>query len=454
MLKKSIVLPLIITTALAVVIYKVKNKPAIEHKQAYFPTKSVKVITLKELPFRNRATAYGNVEPATLLKAKTEVSGKISYIHPELKKGASLAKGTVVLRIEATTFEFSIEQSKEGLLSSQSSLTQLEVEEDSTKRSLIIAQENLKIGEQELERLTSIWKQKLTSRSSIDTEEQKVLQLRQQVEELQGKVAGYISRKSGIKAQIQQAKTQLEQNRDTLARTEITLPFDARIGTVSVEKNEYLTAGAVLFEALGTEAIEINAQLPINQFYQLMSGIKKTALDLQDTKKYQTALSKIKLQALVNLVGNEGSGNWQGKLRYIGESIDPDRDTVSLIVAVDNPYKKIIPSKRPPLLRGMFASVEFFTPTRKVLVIPRHAIHQGRVYIANKDNKLEIIPITITHTQGDLVVVAEEIVGSVKENDRIIISDVIPVIDGLPLKPILADEYQQQLAKKALLGNR
>ncbi len=446
-IQKPLILPLIVVVALALVIFKVKSKPPIEHDELQFPIKTVEVITLKKIAFRSRAIAYGNVEPAVLLKAKTEVSGKISYIHPSLKKGASLAKGTVVLRIEPTTFEFSLDQSKAGLASSQSSLTQLEVEETSTRRSVEIAEHNLQIGEKELDRFRSILERQLISRSAVDAEEQKVLQLRQQVEDLQGKLAGFSSRKAAIQAQIKQSKTQLAQSKDTLGRAEIRLPFDARIGEVLVEKGEYAAVGSVLFEALGTQAVEINAQLPVRQFYPLIMGGETRSINLQKPEDLQIEFSKLQLKANVRLVGNDASiAKWHGELLRISESIDPERDTIGLVVVVNNPYEKVIPGKRPPLLKGMYAAVEISARPKAMLVLPRKAIHQGRVYIAKANNQLEIRPVNILHKQGQLVIVG----GGAKEGERIIITDVIPVIDGLPLKPVMAREYEKQLARDAL----
>ncbi|EGV51498.1 efflux RND transporter periplasmic adaptor subunit [endosymbiont of Riftia pachyptila] len=445
--QKPFILPLIVIAALALVIFKVKSRPPIEHEELQFPTKTVEVITAKKIPFRSRAIAYGYVEPAVLLKAKTEVAGKISYIHPSLKKGASLAKGTVVLRIEPTTYEFSLDKSKAGLAGSQFSLKQLEVEEKTTQRSLKIAKKNLQTGQKELDRLLSIWEKRLISRSAVDAEEQKILQLRQQVEDLQGKLASFSSRKSATQAQIKQSKTQLAQSKDTLWRTEIRLPFDARIGKVSVEKGEYTAVGSVLFEALGTQAVEINAQLPVRQFYPLLMGLGKHSLNLQNPEDLQSAFSKIQLEANVSLVGYKGNiARWRGELLRIGESIDPDRDTIDLVVAVNNPYEDVIPGKRPPLLQGMYAAVEFFTPPHEMLILPRKAIHQGRVYVAKANNRLEIRPVNILHKQGQLVIVDN----GIKEGEKIIITDVIPVIEGLPLKPVLADEYEKQLAKDAI----
>ena len=94
----------------------------------------------------------------------------------------------------------------------------------------------------------------------------------------------------------------------------------------------------------------------------------------------------------------------------------------------------------------MYASVEFIAPTQKMLVLPRKALHQGRVYIAKGNNTLAIREVTVRHKQGQLVVIDQ----GIKAGERVIITDVIPVIEGLPLNPIQASEYQTQLAQAAL----
>ncbi|HFD87855.1 MAG TPA: HlyD family secretion protein [Gammaproteobacteria bacterium] len=446
LLQKPLVLLLIVLLAIGLVVFKVRTKPAIPHQKLGFPTRVVEVIEARLLPFRPRATAYGYVEPAVLLKAKSEVAGRIVYVNPLLKKGGSIAKGTVVVQIEPTTFEFSLDQSKAGLASSRSSLKQLETEEKSTRRSLDIARENLAVGEKELARLRKILKKGLIARSVVDAEEQKTLQLRQQVEDLKGKLATYSSRKAAIKSQIKQAGSQLAQSRDTLQRTEIVMPFDARIGTVYIEKGEFTGVGNILFEALGTQAVEINAQLPTRQFRSLLSGLSDKALDLQQPDGLQAAIKNLKLEAHVSLASYGETSGWQGELLRIGEAIDPTRDTIDLVVLVNNPYKGIIPGKHPPLLKGMYTAVEFIAPPTQQLVLPRRALHQGRVYVAAADDRLQIRPVKVLLKQGELIVVGE----GIKAGERIIISDVIPVIEGLPLKPLENSEYEKQLAATAL----
>ncbi|WP_457674074.1 efflux RND transporter periplasmic adaptor subunit, partial [Thiolapillus sp.] len=158
---------------------------------------------------------------------------------------------------------------------------------------------------------------------------------------------------------------------------------------------------------------------------------------LDDPRKFWNLVDSMKLEARVRLVGFPEAAHWQGRLLRISESVDPRRDTVGLVVQVDKPYDNVIPGERPPLLKGMFASVTFHAPARSLLVIPRKAVHEGRVYVAGDDNRLRIRPVDILYRQGEFVVLK----GGLKEGERIVISDVIPVIEGLPLKPLPDEEW-------------
>ncbi len=270
--------------------------------------------------------------------------------------------------------------------------------------------------------------------------------LRQKVEDLEGKLATYVSRKLSARAQINQSKTKIAESRDTLGRTEVRLPFDARIGTVSVEKGGFTMVGSLLFKAFGTDQVEINAQLSTRQFQPLISGLSGR-FNLQKPKGLHAAIKSMKLDVKIRLAASDGGDTeWQGKLVRISERVDPTRDTAGLIVAINDPYKGVIPGKRPPLLKGMYMEVEFIAPPKNRLVIPRKALHQGRVYIANKQKQLEIRKVNIIFQQGQLIVIDN----SVKANEQVIISDVIPVINGLPLITIRSKKIEKQLRQDAI----
>lgn len=443
--KKPIVMLLIIGLGVGIALLLVLNQAPQQHAGMALPSKTVEVIEARKIPFSSRVIAYGNVEPAIMYQGMAEVSGKISYIHPDLSQGSAITAGTVVVRIDPEDYEVSLRQTQAELAARQFSYTQLQEEEKTTRRSLQLAKDNLAVGEKELARIDSVMKKGLVSRSALDAERQKVIQLRQQLEETQGQLNTYASRKQSEQAQIDRLQQQVKGQQTTLGRTEIRLPFTARIGEVAIEKDEFVSVGSTLFEALDVDGVEINAQLSILHMQELVSHLEERTFTADQMVGHQAAAKLIDLSATVKIIGGTLDAEWEARVLRLSEAIDPTRRTVGVVVAVDKPYENLIASRRPPLLKGMYAAVELRAPQRQALVIPRKAVHQGRVYIADKENKLLIKEIDVVQQQGELVVVRSGLV----EGDRVIISDLIPVIEGMPLEPQPALKARQRMLELA-----
>ena len=179
----------------------------------------------------------------------------------------------------------------------------------------------------------------------------------------------------------------MEERREALERTAVRLPFDAHIGAIFVEKDEFVSVGAELFRASNLDGVEVTAQIPIKHIRPLTA----TLPDSQYTQPSGPAdlrmlLQRLNLRARVRLVGDDDLEDaiWEGRVVRFSEAVGPIRRTAGIVIAVDNPYQKIIPGKRPLLVKGMYVSVELLTPTIPMQVIPRHTVHQGNVYVADK----------------------------------------------------------------------
>ena len=450
-LKSGFALVFVLAVAFAVAFILVKNKEPLRHVSVEMPSRAADVITAQQIPFRSRVTAYGNVEPSITLNSMAEVSGKISYLHPNLKAGETIPAGTLVVRIDAEDYARSLQQTREDLKASRSSLAELEVEQESTRRSLELSRKNLEVGEAELARIRDVYQKRLVAKSTLDAEEQKVIQLRQQVEDLQGRMDGYRSRRQSIDAQIARAEQEVQNRATILGRTEITLPFDARIGTVSIDQSEFVTVGAPLFEAIDLKGVEIRAQLPIESMRKLVSHLEdRVSLSRQFVQTGGRINESLGLSARVRLVSDLPDAVWEARVLRVSEAIDETRQTLGVVVGIDDPYEKIIPGRRPPLLRGMFTAVDLLAPEQSAMVIPRRAVHEGRVYIAGDDDRLEIRPVEIQLTQGDLVVVRS----GIEIGERVVITDLTPVIESMPLEVRPAPEVENYLRHRAVGADR
>ena len=435
-----------IAIAAAIAVTLVKNRAPLEHVEQELPKRVVEVVRVEEIPFRARVTAYGTVEPSITLNSTAEVSGVISYVHPNLKAGETLPAGTPVVRIEADDYTLQLRQTQEDLKASQSALAELEVEERSARRSLQLATTNLEVGEAELRRVEEIYAEQLISKSARDAEEQKVIQLRQQVEDLQGRLDGFDSRRRSIKAQIARAEQEVENRTTILGRTEISLPFDARIGEVSINRDEFVAVGSPLFEAIDLKGVEVSAQLPMQSMRRLVAHLENQSRVVQQFVQTGGRINEsLGLQARVRLVGGMPDASWDARVLRISESIDATRQTIGVVVGVDDPYDKIIVGQRPPLLKGMYTAIDLLAPERAALVIPRQALHQGRVYLAADDDRLEVRDVAIQLIQDDIIVPRD----GLEPGDRVVITDLTPVIPGMPLEVIEADQAAAELRRHA-----
>ena len=449
----------IVAGALLVAYFLVATKPAVEHEADAMPTRPVEVITVEKIPFSTQVTAYGIVEPSITLNSTAEVSGKVSYVHPLLKTGSTIPADTVVLRIETEDYEVTLKQAEADLAANQASLRELEAEEASAVRALELAEQNLQFGEAEFERIEKVYQQQVVPKSTRDAEEQKVISLRQAVEDVQGRLNGFSSRRQSIESQIVRAEQAVKNAQTVLARTELSLPFNARVGTVSVDEGEFVGAGAPLFEAVDLNGVEINAQLSLHAMRKLVShaagGVGSGADDgatpdsigkdqfIRASGRINDALQ---LTTRVRLVNGMPRAIWDAKVMRVSDAIDATRQTIGIVVGVDDPYSKVIPGERPPLIKGMYMAVDVAAPAQPALVVPRRAVHQGRVYTVDDDQRLEIRPVEIALIQNDLVVLA----GGVAEGEQVIITDLVPVIAGMPLQTTHATDFQTAMKARAI----
>ena len=132
----------------------------------------------------------------------------------------------------------------------------------------------------------------------------------------------------------------------------------------------------------------------------------------------------------------------------MSDTIDPQTRTVGVIVAVRDPYQQSADRNRPPLAKNMFVEVELRgQPQKGQIVIPRSALHGNRVYVVTDDMRLEFRNVTTRFNQGRLVLIES----GLNADDRIIVSDLVPAIEGMLLDPV-ADPATDALIRSEAAG--
>ncbi len=432
---------LIICIILAVVI--VKSQSDMQHKPEDNFITPVKTIEAQQYKLKPSITGFGIVEPDIQFEAKSEVAGKIIYVHPQLRNGATFAEDSEVIRIEADDFQSSLQQAKANTEVNQAQLREVKVKLTNTHVDLKLAKQKLQLAQNDLNRAGELIKKKLVSQSSFEAQKSNVIQLQQEVQNLKSLLKTLPEQKASLEASLSNTQAAAQSQQRNLDRTSIRLPFNARISDLAVEENQYVSQGALLFTAQTTDKILIDAQFPLSQFRIL-------AKDFSDNQEqirlaFQQGftldlLTQLGLTATVQLE-DDFSALWDAKVERISSQLDPVIRTLGVIVSVDKPYAQIQPGVKPPLIDGMYTKVAVKGNAKKYFVIPRDVLHEGELFLLTQKNTLQRRVLKPTKVQGKMALFET----GLQIGEKIIVSDPFPAIPGMSVKPTVDEAMQQSI---------
>ena len=436
-------LPSIVAVGVLLLVAIVKLQPAMKHDIQARPSVPVSYIEVQQQPIKPQIVGFGTVKPDLNLQAKAEVTGRITYINPGLKKGEIFAADTLLLQIDDKDYQLQLKQAEADVLASQANLKEMELTIENNKLELKLAKEKLKVRDSEYSRLNKLRKSGSVSQSKLDAEKQNLLQQQQEVQQLINKQTTLPSDLEVMKAQLAIAESKLERSQRDLERCEIRIPFNGRISDVFAELDQYVATGTQLFNASGLEKIVINAQFPMDQFSLFAKGFQRDKIQLANLQNFSSmtdVLASLGLTAKVELA----SGNfaaWPAKVERFSDDLDPQSRTIGVTVSVVGNYRNIEPGKKPPLLEGMYMKVSLLGAEADFIPLPRFAIREKQVYRVAVDNTLERVNLSQVQMQGNLALVNQ----SIQSGDKIITSDLFPAVAGMALTPMLDEVSQQQM---------
>jgi RND family efflux transporter MFP subunit len=417
-----------ILVGIAIFIFMVSGKQAPQKSDRGEPTRFVRVITVQARDFIPLAEGYGSVQPAQVWAAVAQVSGRIIAMHPRLRDGEIITAETRLFQIDPADYDL-------NLAKAQTELAELNAQGENSAASLKIEQRNLALAEKEFKRQEKLAGQGTVSRSRADEAERAMLSSRSLVQNFENTIALL-----PIQRSLQQAKiTQAERD---LANTTLTAPFNMRVTGLAIETHQFVSIGQTLLSGDSVERVEIIAQVSMADLRNLFIGQPNIPIDINTITSSLAELTGFKPVVKMD-VGNGLIAEWEAEFVRISDSVDPQTRTMGIVVAVDRPMQKIIAGVRPPLSKGMFVQVSIAGRTQpERIVVPRSVIRAGKIYIVNPDNRLETRTVKRLYNQQQVAVIGE----GLQSGEKIVVSDLIPAVDGMLLQSVVDETLQQSLS--------
>jgi RND family efflux transporter MFP subunit len=423
--RKLLILPPIAIGILALIVMAASKQPPAQTDRGE-PKRSVRVIEVPLIDLSPMAEGFGSVQPARVWTAVSQVAGNITYIHPKLRNGEILTEATELVHIDPRDYEIALAQTT-------AELNELEVQEKNAKASLQIEQRNLKLAKDELDRIRKLVKKGTASQSKADETERAMLSYSASVQNLKNSLALVPAQRSLLEARRSLAERDLE-------RTIITAPFDMRVANLNIEADQYVPVGQNLFEGDAVDRVEVEAQVAMSSLRRLFIGRPSMRIDFERLNEEFADL--IAIDPVVRLDLGNHVAEWEAEFVRFSDTVDPETRTMGVVVAVDNPFDKVIPGYKPPLSKGMFVKVIMKTHrSAQRIVVPRSAVRGGTVFIVDEENRLRRRNVKLLFSQLDISVIEE----GLEPGERIVVSDLIPAVDGMLLQIQIDEDLTRSL---------
>ena len=423
--------------------YTVSNSAPPEQLHLTERATHVSVILAETRTVRPAISGFGRVEPARVYEAVAQVAGTADYVNPALHRGEILPEGSVLVRLSPADFNLAVAQSRTAIRTAEARLEELTVAEENHLASLEIERQTLALREQDLARFERLFEAGSASQTSRDTALTAVLAQRLRVQSVESSIALLPTQRAVQAEQIAASEISLEQAELNLARTELVLPYTARVSLVAVETGEFVRAGSTVAELDGIDAAEVEAQINLASMRSLLRLAAPSGGMLpMDPSAMSEAIRNLDLTVAVNLTLGGDTVSWSATVDRLSDTIDPRTGAVGVIVRVEDAYEAAEPGTRPPLTQGMFVEVVLSAPPLDGLVLPRTALRDGAVLIADAEDRLQIVPVAPRLIQGDILVVTEGLAAAA----RVLVVPPSPVIEGMLLETHLDEALMADLA--------
>ncbi len=399
----------------------------------------VRVIEAQKMAVRPRLSGFGLVAPSRTYEAISQVGGTADYVNPALRKGEIIPEGALLLRLSPEDFNLAIAQARANIGAAEAKLAELAVSELNQQAALTIEEDALALKATDLARSESLFTSQTISQSVLDNARAAHLAQSQKVQGIRSGLALLPTQRAAQNEQIAVYRASLASAELNLARSELRLPFTARVSLATVEEGQFVKAGQTIASFDGIEAADVEAQVTVADLSRLLGEARaQSGLLAFDPESMSNVLQSLGIEAIVRLQLGSDVAEWPATLDRISNVIDPKSGTLGVIVRVESAYGT---AGQPPLTKGMFVEVELIAPATAGVVIPRAALDEGRVLLADSAGRLVVQPVAPTLVQGEIVLMKEGLAAG----SLVVVSTPRPVIPGMLLSLTRDEALMQQL---------
>ena len=379
--------------------------------------KPLRVIAKKMVP-ENVAitiTGYGELNPKEEVIISPEVSGRVTYVHPNLDAGEIVNESDILIQIDDRNYKAAVKELEALVEQGENNINRLKTQNVIDIKRMKTARRNMELSKAEFLRVKKLFKtNKVGTQSQVDGNEKNFnsatdhyLLLKQAVDMFPFKIKEAAHALAANKARLEVAQANLE-------RCQIRAPFDGRLKLVQIEKGQFINKGQHVMTLANDKQLEIHVPIDSRDVQKWLRFKPST------TEKSELAWFDDVLPVTCRIRWTEALDKdfWKGQLNRV---VMFNEKTRTITVAIEVDAEKAVNKNADtlPLVEGMFCLVEIpGKQLENVYTLPRWAVsYENTIYMA-KNNRLKTSSVTVEKIEPEIAIISSGIV----PNDDVIIT--------------------------------
>lgn len=386
--------------------------------QVEIPEQALRVDVL-EATFRDvpvRIEGLGEMRSRDVVQIASEVAGLVTAIHPHLEVGGVIPAGEILFEIDARDYEAIAIQSSASVDQLSNSVQRLTKQYAIDKERLKTYERTRGLANGEFERVKSLYeKDKVGTQSQVDNAEMGFNNANDAYDQLSQTCDLFPIRIEEAKNSLTSSQAMADLAATNLGRTKVSVPFDARIKSVSLERGQFVAPGAPILTLADDSLLEIT--IPLD------SRLARNWLEFQEsTGSVSSAwFGQIRrVPVTIEWTGDPGKAQWKGTLDRV-EKFDQQTRQIAIVARITAQDANRPTKGDQPLVEGMFCKVAIPGKTaHNVVEVPLECVSFSRddegyrtVYVAKttEDGRFRLgsIKVRESHIAGESIFLSEGI---------------------------------------------
>ncbi len=409
------------------------------------PPLPVEVKTLSSQTVQNSTEFVGTLQSEQAINLVPQINGQLTQIL--VNSGAQVKQGTPLFLIAPNqalpNFQSTVETVQANTAARQTAIANLEsaranldvaIQQAQAKKSELAAKKSdYELAKWENQRVQYLAEKKVdtqlnaqkaankesVSRDAVTTAQKELAAAQQQVAAAQGQVAAAQSTVRQSEANIRQAEAQSASAKVDVNFKRVAAPIDGTVGNITLNVGDYVNTNTVLTTINTNDAFDLQIPVPLSRTNQLRSGLPVQLLDPNTNEKLAT-----------------------GSIYFVSPTTDTRSQAIITRARFVNSNGK--------LRNNQYVKARIIWQSQPGVVVPTLAVTsigpQSFVFVPQErtvDGKTEVVahqvPVTLGGSQGDNY----PVISGLKPGDKVIVSDILRLQDGLPITPKSAGSKTQ-----------